>query len=71
MACRERCVWATPISSGCRRSGAGSVKINYGGVRCMDDDFEPLKDHLEAINKELATARELLAHYEMQLGKQD
>ena len=25
VACRERCDWAAPISSGCRRGGAGSV----------------------------------------------
>ena len=28
VACRERCVRAAPISSGCRRGGAGSVEIN-------------------------------------------
>ena len=38
----------------------------------MDEAFdELLKDHLAAVNKDFATARERLAHYEAQLGKQN
>ena len=38
----------------------------------MDEEFdESLKDHLEAVNKDLATARERLTHYETQLGMQN
>ena len=38
----------------------------------MEKDFdESLKDHLAAVNKDLATARERLAHYEAQLGRQN
>ena len=38
----------------------------------MDEDRdESLKDHLAAVNKDLATARERLAHHEAQLGKQN
>ena len=33
VACRERCVWAAPISSGCRRGGAGSVEMNKRAAR--------------------------------------
>jgi hypothetical protein len=29
-----------------------------------------MKDHLATVNKDLATARERLAHYEAQLGQQ-
>src|SRR5437899_9615622 len=32
---------------------------------------ESLKAHLAALNKDLATARERLAHYEAQVGKQN
>jgi hypothetical protein len=30
-----------------------------------------LKDHLAAVNKDLATARERIAYYEAQLGQQN
>ena len=37
---------------------------------CMEKDFgEALKDHLAAVNKDVAIARECLAHYEAQLGR--
>jgi hypothetical protein len=37
----------------------------------MDQDLdEPLKDHLGLVNKDLATARERLAHYDTQVGRQ-
>jgi len=32
---------------------------------------ETLKDHLAAVNKDLATARERLTHYEAQLGRRN
>lgn len=38
----------------------------------MDEGFhESLKDHLASINKDLATARERLSHYEAQLTRQN
>ena len=38
----------------------------------MDEGFdESLKDHLAAVNKYLATARESLAHYEAQVSRQN
>jgi hypothetical protein len=38
----------------------------------MDEDAdESLKEHLASLNQDLATARERLAHYEAQLGKQN
>jgi hypothetical protein len=38
----------------------------------MENDFaETLKDHLATLNKDLATVRELLAHYEAQIGRQN
>jgi len=38
----------------------------------MGTDFdETLKDHLAAVNKDLATARQYLAHYEAQVGRQN
>ena len=38
----------------------------------MDEDFdESLKDHLAAVNKDLATARERLDHYEAQCARQN
>jgi len=38
----------------------------------MEKDFdESLKDHLAAVNKDLANARERLAHYEAQVGRQN
>ena len=38
----------------------------------MEKDFdETLNDHLAAVNKDLAIARERLTHYETQLGKQN
>ena len=38
----------------------------------MDEDFdESLKDHLTAVNKDRATARERLAHCEAQVGRQN
>ena len=38
----------------------------------MDGDADQsLKDHLAAVNKDLATARERLAHYEAQVGRQN
>ncbi len=36
----------------------------------MDEDFESLKDHLAAFNKDLATACERLVYYE-QIGMQN
>ena len=37
----------------------------------MDEDLsESLKDHLAAVNKDLATARERLAYYEAQVARQ-
>jgi len=36
----------------------------------MEKNFEATpKDHLDTLNKDLATARERLVHYEAQLGK--
>lgn len=38
----------------------------------MDEDFaESLKVHLAAINKDIATVRERLAHYDTQVGRQN
>ena len=38
----------------------------------MDEDFdETLKDHLAAVNKDLAIARERLVHYEAQRARQN
>ena len=39
--------------------------------RMDEDSDESLKAHLASINKDLATARERLAHYEAQLGRQN
>jgi hypothetical protein len=39
--------------------------------RMDEDSNESLKDHLAAVNKDLATARERLTHYEAQLGRQN
>ena len=38
----------------------------------MEKDFdETLNDHLAAVNKDLATARQYLAHYKAQHGRQN
>ena len=38
----------------------------------LEKDFdETLKDHLAAVNRDLTTARERLAHYDVQLGTQN
>ena len=39
--------------------------------RTDEDADESMKDHLAAVNKDLAIARERLVNYEAQLGKQN
>jgi len=39
--------------------------------RMDEDSDESLKNHLTAVNKGLGTAREQLAHYEAQVGRQN
>jgi hypothetical protein len=39
--------------------------------RMDEDSDESLKDHLNAVNKDLAIARERLIHHEAQLGRQN
>ena len=39
--------------------------------RMNEDSDESPKDHLAAVNKDLTTARERLAHYEAQIGRQN
>jgi len=49
-----------------KNRGGGAAPAGSGSV-CQTT----VKDHLASINKELATARERLAHYEAQLGRQE
>ena len=47
---------------------AGAFMIPITG----EEDFgEMMKDHLAAVNKDLATTDERLAHYEAQVGRQN
>ena len=39
--------------------------------RMDEESDESLKEHLVAVNKDLATARERLGHYEEQMGQQN
>jgi hypothetical protein len=49
-----------------------SPKLVEGGRPGEGQDFdESLKDQLAAVNRDLATARERLVHYEAQLGRQN
>jgi hypothetical protein len=68
--CGDHALWAR--AKRLRSTHRAAVAENTKLIDRIDEDFEgSLKDHLSSINKDLATVRERLAHFEAQLGKQN
>jgi len=73
-------VTGKPVKPGNLAEGIASIRRRIAQLedekvklldRMDEDADESLKDHLAAVNKDLAIARERLAYYEIQLGEKN